>query len=186
MSKETKDQLRDEIIELKKEINKCKKTENALRKSEQRFRTFAESATDGIVTTDDHGNILFFNNSFKTIFGYSSEEIQGNPLTMVMPDRLKKSYMEKLEHFRSTGKDELADKTIQTTSLKKDGTEFPLELSISTWTYGDESFVSSIMRDVSERKKAEEAVQKSEEKYRYIVEKFLKISNEILQEMNKP
>ena len=73
MSNETEDQLRDEIVEMKKEIEKCNKTKIALKRSEERFRTFAESATDGIVTTDDNGNILFFNKVLKTLFGYSTD-----------------------------------------------------------------------------------------------------------------
>jgi len=186
MSKETEDQLRSEIIELKKGLVECKKTKNALKKTEERFRIFAESATDGIVTTNIYGNILFFNNSFKNMFGYSSEEILGKPLTMVMPERLQKSYLDELKHFRSEGENRRVGNVIETISLKKDGTEFPIELSISTWKYADESFVSGILRDITKRKKAEKAVKKSEEKYRHIVEKFLKVSNEILIEINKP
>ncbi len=59
-------------------------------------------------------------------------------------------------------------------------------MSLSTWKSNETTYFSAIIRDISERKKSEEAVKKSEEKYRYIVEKFLKVSNEILQEMNKP
>ena len=186
MSKETEDQLRGEIAEMKKEIERCKATQRALKKSEQRFRTFAESANDGIVTTDDQGNILFFNKILKNMFGFSTSELTGKNLTILMPDKFKKPYLKQLKEYKTTGKHKLLGKTVQTIGLKKDGTTFPFEMSLSTWKSEDTTYFSAIIRDISERRKSEEAVKKSEEKYRYIVEKFLKVSNEILQEMNKP
>lgn len=176
-----------------KDINERKKNEERYRrivekvkKSEQRFRVIAETATDGIITSDVQGNILFFNKSVKTMFGYSADEMEGKHLTMLMPNRFKAGYIEYLEKFRSSGEHELIGKTVQTTGLKKDGTEFPFEMSLSTWKSGDKTYFSAILRDITERKKAEDKRKKTEEKYRYIVEKFLKVSNEILQEMNKP
>jgi PAS domain S-box-containing protein len=186
MSKETEDELRAKIAEMKKEIEHCKATQRALKKSEQRFRTFAESANDGIVTTDDHGTILFFNKILKNMFGYTTSELTGKNLTILMPDKFKKPYLKQLEEYKTTGKHKLLGKTVQTTGLKKDGTTFPFEMSLSAWKSNETTYFSAIIRDISERKKSEEAVKKSEEKYRYIVEKFLKVSNEILQEMNKP
>lgn len=186
MSGETEDLLRNEIVEMKKEILKCKKTKKALIKSEERFRTFAESATDGIVTTDDKGNILFFNKILEKQFGYSNDELTGQNLTILMPDKFRKRYLKELEDYKISGKHRFLDKTIQTTGLKKDDTIFPFEMSLSVWKYDKTTYFSAIIRDISERKKTEERLRKSEEKYRTIVEKFLKTSNEILQEMNKP
>ena len=186
MSKETEDQLHDEINEMKKEILKCKKTKKALKKSEERFRTIAETAIDGIVTTDDNGNILYFNKIIKTLFGYSTEELAGKNLTILMPEKFKESYLNGLEEYKTSGKHKLVGKTVQTEGLRKDGTTFPFEMSLATWKSDQTTYFTAIIRDMTERKKAELAVKKSEEKYRYIVEKFLKVSNEILQEMNKP
>jgi PAS domain S-box-containing protein len=161
MSKETGDQLRDEINELEKEIVKCKKTKIALKKSEERFRTFAESATDGIVTTDDNGNILFFNKSFKTIFGYSTEELAGKSLTMLMPAKFRNGYLNELKNYKISGKHKLLGKTVQTTGLKKDGTIFPFEMSLSAWKSNKTTYFSAIIRDITERKQAESEIQKS-------------------------
>jgi PAS domain S-box-containing protein len=186
MSKETKDQLRDEIDEMKKEIEKCIKTKKALKKSEERFRTLAETAIDGIVTTDDNGNILYFNKIIKTLFGYSTEELAGKNLTILMPEKFKDKYLNELKKYKTIGQHKLVGKTVQTEGLRKDGTTFPFEMSLATWKSDKTTYFTAIIRDMTERKKAELAVKKSEEKYRYIVEKFLKVSNEILQEMNKP
>ena len=185
MSQEPDDQCNDELKEMKKEILECKKTKIALKKSEERFRTFAESATDGIVTTDDKGNILFFNKMFKTLFDYSSDELSGKSLTMLMPNKFRNGYLNELENYETRGKHSLLCKIVQTTGLRKDSTTFPFEMSLSAWESDNTTYFSAIIRDITERKKAEEAIKKSEEKYRNIVEKFLKVSNEILLEMNK-
>lgn len=186
MAKETVQELQAEILQMKKEIEKCKETKKALKKSEERFRTFAESAIDGIVTTDDNGKILFFNKVLESIFGYSTSELTGQNLTILMPEQYRQNYLEQLEDYKRTGEHNLLGRTVQTTGLRKDDTTFPFEMSLSAWKSEDTTYFSAIIRDVSERKKAEEAIKKSEEKYRIIVNKFLKVSNEILQEMNKP
>lgn len=186
MGKDTVEELRAEILRMKKEIEKCKETKKALKRSEERFRTFAESAIDGIVTTDDNGKILFFNKMLETIFGYSTNELTGENLTILMPEQYRESYIEDMEEYKRTGVHKLLGKTVLTTGLRKDGTTFPFEMSLSAWKAEDTTYFSAIIRDVSERKQAEEDLKKSEEKYRIIVNKFLKVSNEILQEMNKP
>ena len=101
-----------------------------LRESEGKFRSVAESAVDGIITTDTNGLIVLFNPSLKNIFGYTIDEIKGKHVTMLMPDRYKEHFITKLEKFKSTGTHELAGKTFETIGLKKDGTEFPFEISI--------------------------------------------------------
>jgi PAS domain S-box-containing protein len=132
-----------------------------LRESEGKFRSVAESAVDGIITTDTEGRIVLFNPSLKNIFGYGIDEIKGKHVTMLMPDRYKKDFITKLEQFKSTGNHELAGKTFETIGLKKDGTEFPFEISIATWGSKGNIFTTSIIRDVTERKTIEKQLQKS-------------------------
>jgi PAS domain S-box-containing protein len=161
VSNESEDQLRDEIVEMKKEIEKCNKTKIALKKSEERFKTVAESATDGIVTTDDNGNILFFNKILKTLYGYSTEELSGKSLTMLMPDKFRKGYLNELENYKTSGKHTLLGKTVQTTGLRKNGTTFPFEMSLSAWKSNKTTYFSSIIRDITKRKQAESEIKKS-------------------------
>jgi len=120
------------------------------------------------------------------MFGYSSEEMQGESLTMLMPERFRGNYLGSLEQYRTSGKHGLLGKTVETIGLKKDGTEFPFEMSLSAWESGNTTYFSAIMRDITDRKREEEIRKKTEEKYRTIVGKVLTVSNEILQEMNKP
>jgi len=139
-----------------------KKTEITLQKSEERFRAVAESAVDAIVTTDVNGTIRFFNHSLEKIFGYSHEELIGSPLTLLMPDRYKKNYLNELERFKKSGEHRLVGKIVVTRGLKKDGTEFPFEMSLASWKSGTYIFFTSIIRDLTEKKRAEKELKRSE------------------------
>ena len=132
-----------------------------LRESQEKFRSVADSAVDGIITTDTDGKIVLFNPSLKNIFGYNIDEIKGKHVTMLMPDRYKRKFIDKLDRFKSTGNHELDGKTFESIGLRKDGTEFPFEISIATWGPKDNKFTTSIIRDVTERKKTEKMLEKS-------------------------
>jgi PAS domain S-box-containing protein len=153
-----------------RDITERKNAEIALQKSEERFRAVAESAIDAIVTTDDNGKIRFFNNSLNTIFGYTKEELTGKPLTILMPKRFQSDYLNELEKFKKSGSHRLIGKTVATTGLKKQGTEFPFEMSLSYWKSGKKIYFTSIIRDLTEKKVAEEALRESERNYRELVD----------------
>lgn len=135
--------------------------QKSLQMSEERFRAVAESAIDAIVTTDVHGNVIYFNNSLNDIFGYSSDELKGKPLTLLMPDRNQEIYIKELEKFKSSGEHRLIGKVVRTTGLKKDGTEFPFEMSLSSWDSNENVYLTSIIRDLTERRKMELQIQES-------------------------
>jgi PAS domain S-box-containing protein len=142
-------------IESVRDITERKKAVFALQRSEERFRAVAESAVDLIITTDEDGTILFCNNRLKTIFDYSQNEIIGENLTVLMPERLKKDYIKGLETFKSSGEHIRVGKTLKTIGLRKDGTEFPFEMSLASWKSGDRNFFTSIIRDITEREKVD-------------------------------
>jgi PAS domain S-box-containing protein len=152
------------------DITKRKKAEQALLMSEERFRAVAESAVDAIVTTDINGKILFCNDSLENIFGYSQEEIFDKNLTVLMPERFKKDYLNELKRFKNSGEHLRLGKTFRTRGLKKDGTEFPFEMSLAAWKTGEESFFTSIIRDFTKRQKLEDSLRDGENKYRSIFE----------------
>ena len=148
-------------VESIRDITKPKMAKSALKRSEQRFRAVAESAVDAIVTTNSKGNIIFFNNSLTKIFGYSKEELSGKPLTLLMPERYKKIYLNELQKFKKSGQHRLMGKTVTTTGLKKDNNEFPFEMSLSAWVSDGKTYFTSIIRDLTERQKADEQIKKS-------------------------
>jgi PAS domain S-box-containing protein len=152
-----------------------------LRVSQEKFRSVADSAIDGIITTNTDGLIVLFNPSLKNIFGYSIDEIKGKHVTMLMPDRYKQKFIDKLERFRSTGNHELAGKTFESLGLRKDGTEFPFEISIATWRSKGSLYTTSIIRDVTERKKTDKMLQNSlDEKEMLLKEIHHRVKNNLM------
>lgn len=125
-----------------------------------RAATVVSNAADGIITINDHGLIESFNPAAEKIFGYSAEEVLGKSLTLLLPGRYRDAHQRGLERARSTGKSDIIGKTLELHGLTTDGREFPLELSIAAWKAGKETFFTGIVRDVSERKRAEEEIQR--------------------------
>lgn len=151
------------------DISELKKALEKLRRSEERFRALAESATDAILTTDIYGKIIHFNQSLLDIFGYTRKEMLNQPVTILMPDKHKNDFQKRLDEFRSIGKHSLSGKIFSTTGLRKNGSEFPFEMSLATWQVKGERFTTSIIRDVSERQRAEEKLKKSERQLNDII-----------------
>ena len=149
---------------------KAERTEHLLNESEERFRSLVESATDAIVVADHRGFIVSWNRSASALFGYSDEEAIGQPLTFLMAERYRLAHERGLAHMQSTGKGRVKGSVVEFHGLKKDGTEFPIELSLATWTSTEDTYYSGIIRDISERKKAERAVQESQERFRQLAE----------------
>ncbi|KCZ72948.1 PAS domain S-box [Candidatus Methanoperedens nitroreducens] len=137
-----------------------RRIEEALHNSEQRFRSVAETATDAIISIDRHGNIVFWNKAAENIFGYSAGEAIDKSLTIIMPKRLHREHTEGIKRLISTGESSVVGKLLEMTGLRKDGSEFPLELSIAAWKTGEETFYTGIIRDITERKHAEEELLK--------------------------
>jgi PAS domain S-box-containing protein len=129
--------------------------EKSLRESEERFRSVVESATDAIVQADQRGHILSLNKAALRFFGYTAEEMLGKPLTILMPARYRAAYQQGLERLRTTGESGVIGRTVELHGLRKDGSEFPLELSLGTWKAKGENFFSGIIRDITEQKKTE-------------------------------
>jgi PAS domain S-box-containing protein len=152
-------------IELRREIAERSRAEEALRESEERFRSVAQSAIDGIIVANSKGHIISWNKAAQTIFGYGEEEALGERLILLMPERFHDSYRRGLDRVLSGGKSDTIGKTVEYVGRKKDGSEFPLELSLASWKTDEEVFFTGIIRDVTERRQAEEALRESEERF---------------------
>jgi two-component system, cell cycle sensor histidine kinase and response regulator CckA len=111
-----------------------------------------------MVTADSRGNIDFFNRAAERLFGYASEEVIGKNVTMFIPERYRNAHKTGLERFLKTGEPLVVGRTVELEALKKDGTEFPISLSMGRWEAGEEPMFTAIIRDITERKKAEESL----------------------------
>jgi len=152
------------------DITERQMAENALQQSEERFRTVASSAVDAIIITDLEGSIVFCNNSLQRIFGYNEQDILGKSVNMLMPGRYKDEFKRKQEQFKLTGRHMLSGKLFESYGHRKDGSEFPIEISITAWEVEGERFTTSIIRDITERKLVEYELKSSEEKFRQMTE----------------
>ncbi len=130
--------------------------EAALRKSEERYRSLTQSANDAIVSADVNGNVVSWNNGAQDIFSYSQEEIIGKQLFNLVPGRYEIVYHEEMERIRSTGESQVIGRTVELAGVRKNGDEFPVEVSFSFWGAGGEIFFSAIIRDITRRKQSEE------------------------------
>jgi PAS domain S-box-containing protein len=130
--------------------------EDYLLEFERRFRSVVQTATDAIVLADGSGNIIAWNRAAQTIFGYREEEVLGQPLTMVMPERYRDAHRKGMARLQAGGEAHVIGTTVELHGLRKDGSEFPLELSIGTWQATEGPFYSGIIRDITDRKRAEE------------------------------
>jgi PAS domain S-box-containing protein len=113
---------------------------------------------------DFKGDIIFWNYGAHKIFGYDEGEVIGKPLTFLMPETFRDAHRNGLKRLVATGEFHVIGKTVELSGLRKDGSVFPLELSLSTWKQGGEIFFTGILRDITNRKLAEESLRRSEER----------------------
>src|SRR3990172_9937436 len=143
------------------DLTEHRRTEEALRESETKFRSITQSATDAIISADSDDNIISWNKGAQTIFGYTEEEALGKSLTMIIPERYRDAHKKGLERVNSTGETRIIGKTVELVGMRKDGSEFPLELSLSTWKIGIRRLYSAVIRDVTESKQANEKLKQT-------------------------
>src|SRR3989441_12669604 len=156
-------QIQDVNNQLRAELDARKRAEEALQKSEEGFRAVAETASDAIVSADKRGHITYCNPGAERIFGYAARDVIGRPLTLLMPKRFHDAHRQGLARFLSTGEARVIGRTVELVGRRKEGAEFPLELSLASWKAGGETFFTGIIRDLTEHKRAEEKVKKFNE-----------------------
>jgi PAS domain S-box-containing protein len=130
-----------------------------LANSEARLSAILGSATDAIVCADQLGVITMWNEAAQRILGYSEEEAVDQPLTLIIPERFHDAHNAGILRQSRGEEPRIIGQTVEVFARHKDGHEIPIELSLATWTLGDERFYSGILRDVSMRKWAEQQIE---------------------------
>ena len=160
---------RDEIGDLAKAFGQMKgdlKATNAVRakltedlqENEERLKSVLETASDAIVSFDNTGKIIFWNTAAEKIFGHSADEAAGMPITSCLSGLFQDFFHKNFAHDTVWGNIEMADKVYEFSGLKKDGREFPAEISIAVWRKKGETFFTAIIRDITERKRTENLI----------------------------
>jgi PAS domain S-box-containing protein len=142
------------------DITESKNAEDALRESEELFRAVSHSANDAIVTTDSQGIIVKWNLGAVCIFGYTETEAIGQALTMLMPQRFRDQHTRGMSRVLAGDEPHVMGRPVELIGLRKEGGQFPLELSLSQWHTAAGTFFTGVIRDISGRKAVEEQLHK--------------------------
>ncbi len=148
-------------------------TNRVLRSSVERYQAVTQTATDAIITADAHGVIEDWNAGAARLFGYAHAEAVGQPLTLLIPQRMRDGHLAGMKRVQSGGERHAIGRTIEMEGRRKDGSEFPIELSISEWTVAGQHHFTGTIRDISEHKRSETALHVAAEQFRGLVEQMI-------------
>jgi PAS domain S-box-containing protein len=138
------------------DITDRKKAEMALQESEERMRAIFENAVDAIITIDERGIMDRLNPAAERLFGYTEAEAVGKNVSMLMPSPHREKHDGYLAHYLQTGEKKIIGKGREVEGLRKDGTVFPMDLAVAEMHIGNRRMFTGVVRDISERKHAEE------------------------------
>jgi diguanylate cyclase (GGDEF)-like protein/PAS domain S-box-containing protein len=139
-----------------------------LRKSEARYRTILDTAFEAIVTITPDGIVRWFNRGAERIFGHRAEEVVGQPVTLLMPERYRELCMAGLHRYLRTGEAHVVGGTTELVGLRKDGGEFPIEMSLGETHENGERLFTGMIRDITARKRIEDALREARDRFRSI------------------
>ncbi|MBC8338639.1 MAG: PAS domain S-box protein [Alphaproteobacteria bacterium] len=141
------------------DITERKKSDDALKASEARFAGILDIEPEAVIALGAKMNIRLFNQGAERIFGYDADEVIGQSLEMLMPERFRNGHKKHIEEFdRSRETYRLMDQRQEIFGLKKDGTEFPASASVSKLEINGEIINTVLLQDITQRKEAEEAL----------------------------
>ena len=129
-----------------------------LRISEEKYRGLVETSIDAIISTNEKGQIILWNKAAEKIFGYSREEALGKPLTIIIPEEYRQKHRRSFKRYLETGETRVIGRTVELIGLRKDGTKFPIELSLSQNETPEGRVFTAFIRDISKRKSLEEEI----------------------------
>jgi len=138
-----------------RDITERKKAEDTLNESVELTRSITQLAPNAIITTNSEGFIMSWNKTSEKIFGFSSSEILNQKLIKIIPIRYRERHHSSLQRIKHGGKEKLTSKPTELFGMRKDGSEFPIELSLSSWNVGNKKCYTGIIRDMTESKKTE-------------------------------
>ncbi len=164
-----------------RDITKRRSAEEALFESEETLRTITGTASDAIVMIDDGGRVSFWNSAAEKTFGYSYGEIIGREIHLVIaPEKYHEPHKEGLYNFRKSGTGPVMGKTLELSARKRDGSEIPVEMSLSSIQVKGKWHAVAVMRDISERKDVERQLKRYREQLEEIVgERTAELKKEI-------
>ncbi|MBO9701932.1 MAG: PAS domain S-box protein [Sporocytophaga sp.] len=157
------EQLRSQEEEMRQNMEELSSTQEAMTRNQQevleqsnKLNAILDSTVDAIITIDDSGRIETVNRSFSNLFGYTNEEVIGMNINMIVPSPHHEKHDQYIKNYMSTGQANIIGKTRQMEARRKDGSLFSVELSVNVAELGTRKIFTGILRDITERSKAEE------------------------------
>ncbi len=147
------------------DITAHKTAEADLLEREARLKGIMNTVLDGIITIDERGRIDSFNPAAERVFGYQAEEVVGQSINMLMPDAHARRHDGYLDKYHQTHQPRIIGIGREEQGRRKDGSVFPIELAVSQFHLHGRRFYTGVVRDITERKRAERALKDSEERY---------------------
>ncbi len=148
--------------ELRREMIEREQAETALRTSEERLRAITESTREAIVSVDGRGTVISWNAGATAMFGYNPEQILDAPFTQLLPARHREVGARRLADWSAADDFYQNGRAVELNGVREDGEEFPMEMSLSSWRTAQGTFVTGIIRDLTERKQLEEKTRQQE------------------------
>jgi len=149
-----------QMIEYSLDITERKLVEAQIKESKNRTEAILKASTNGIITINGNGIIETFNPAAEQIFGYTAEEIIGQNVKLLTPDEHRANHDNYLKNYLTTGIQKMIGKRVETEAVRKSGKHFPIEIGINEVVLKDSKLFTAIVNDITERKKAEEAVRR--------------------------
>jgi PAS domain S-box-containing protein len=152
------------------DVTDQRRAQEALRESEERFRALAENATTGILVIDQDSRIEFANPAVERTFGYPAQELVGQALDLLMPEDQRALHHAGMRRYLETSQRRIAWEGTELPGLTRDGRRISLEISFGEFVRAGRHYFTGIVRDISERKLADEALRESEERHRLLTD----------------
>ncbi|RJQ50419.1 MAG: PAS domain S-box protein [Nitrospiraceae bacterium] len=174
----TKDHLRQELENMRMKANEVSVCETELRKAQEKYEMLLDSAPDAMIFVDRSRKIIMANAQFEVMFGYDNDEIAGRDLEILIPERFRDSHRKHVEDFFSHPRLRQMGAGFELYAIRKNGEEFPVDISLSYLHVENEVVATAAIRDISKRKQMEEAVEMN-----YFIQKVL---NSMLKTLLEP
>jgi PAS domain S-box-containing protein len=129
------------------------------------FKAIMDASRDAIVSADEHGRIVFFSGGAEAMFGWPPGEVLGRSLEVLMPERYRAAHRAALARYAATGDRRTLDRTVELEGMTRDGTEFPIEITLGTTSEGGRQAFTGVIRDISDRVAARLKLREAEERF---------------------